>query len=336
MNIKINELWLAGICLLVVIMISVGGVTRLTRSGLSIVEWKPISGIIPPITDRDWEVQFDLYKLSPEFNQVNSHFSIDDYKNIFLWEYAHRLLGRLIFLFVVLPGFLLWRKKWISGRLVISLAGLVALQGLIGWLMVKSGLNIKPHVSPYMLALHFFSALVVLLVPFYQLCKLQPAIIVSAEARPKKIFSLFSFLLALQLFYGCLVSGLKAGIGYNTYPMMNGNFIPTDFFALEPIWINFFENPGAVQWLHRWLGVLVFICAGCLTLWLSQTSAWKEIKNSLIFLLGFISIQIFLGILNIIYVVPISLASTHQLCACAVILAYFNLIFRIENIKPQA
>ena len=286
------------------------------------------------MNEEQWQTQFDLYKLSPEFAQVNSHFEISDYKNIFLWEFAHRLLGRVIFLFVVLPGFFLWRKKLVSGRLVLSLAGLIALQGLIGWLMVKTGLNARPHVSPYMLALHFFSALIVLLVAFYHLCKLRKPFAVGISTKP---YSVLGILLGLQLFFGCITSGLKAGIGYNTYPLMNGQFMPEDAFALKPTLLNFLENPGTVQWIHRWLGMAVLLALlGCLFS-MKKSASWGVLKGPMIHLAGVCAFQVLFGILNIVYIVPVPLAALHQLCAGFLVLSYFSIVFRMQNkVEPSS
>ena len=303
----------------------------MTRSGLSIVEWKPISGIIPPLTESDWSAQFELYKQSPEFNRVNSHFTLPEYKEIFLWEYAHRLLGRILFLFIVLPGFFLWRKKMVSGRLVVGLAGLVALQGLIGWLMVKSGLNVNPHVSPYMLALHFFSAMLVLVTAYFNFLKAGSRPQLNVSASQKINLRLFGFILGLQIVYGCLTSGLKAGIGYNTYPLMNGSFMPSDAFYLTPGFMNFLENPGLVQWTHRWVGIAVFIFFVQLFFNLKRSASWPQLRGPLFHLAGLIFLQIALGILNIVYVVPVPLAALHQLCATFLILGYFNIVFRAKT-----
>lgn len=321
-----------GFCILVLLMVSIGGITRMTRSGLSIVEWRPISGIIPPITNSDWQTQFELYKSSPEFNQLNSHFTVEDYKNIFLWEYIHRLLGRLIFLFVILPGFVLWRKKIISGRLVLLFAALIALQGLIGWLMVKTGLNVRPHVSPYMLALHFFSALIVLVLAYYHLCKLRdPLKSISLTRLQTKLVHGFGVLLGLQIFYGCLTSGLKAGYGYNTYPLMNGRFFPDDGLFFSPLWINLFENTATVQWTHRWLGILVITVFFLIRNLFIKSPAWPQLRKSFLILLVIMFVQIILGILNIIYIVPLPLAALHQLGASILVLAYFDLLFRLKT-----
>lgn len=316
-------------------MISVGGITRLTRSGLSIVEWKPISGIIPPITEQDWQAQFELYQKSPEYQHINSHFELSDYKRIFIWEYLHRVLGRLIFLFVVIPGFILWRKKIVSGRLVLGLSSLIALQGLIGWLMVKSGLNTKPMVSPYMLALHFFSALIVLLVGFYHYLKTKTLLLKSISKINFQLLRATGILLAIQIFYGCLVSGFKAGYGYNTYPLMNGQFFPAEGYFFQPFILNFFENTATIQWTHRWFGILVFLQIIGMIYFISKSESWAALKKPLLVFLGITVVQIILGILNIIYVVPVSLAATHQLVAALLVLSYFSIIFRLplSNIK---
>jgi len=326
-NTTLKKIWLLAFCALVLLMISIGGITRLTRSGLSIVEWRPISGIIPPITDSDWQIQFDLYKSSPEYTQLNLHFNIQDYKNIFFWEYSHRLLGRIIFIFVVLPGFILWRKNLVSGKLVLLLAGLIAFQGLIGWLMVKTGLNTNPQISPFMLALHFFSALSVLIIAYYHFLSLKITEPIRLTRLQNNFITIFGILLSLQIFYGCLTSGFKAGYGYNTYPLMNGNFFPEGGLFFLPLWLNFFENTATIQWVHRWLGALVFIILIGLLVVFAKTSAWIKLKKKFLCLFGLTFIQVILGILNIIYVVPLSLAALHQLVASFLVLVYFNLVF---------
>ncbi len=334
--VKYKQLWLLGFGLLVLIMISIGGITRLTRSGLSIVEWKPVSGIIPPITEADWQQQFELYKLTPEYSHVNSHFELSDYKSIFMWEYLHRVLGRIIFLFVVSPGVVLWRKKYVSGKLVLLLASLVAVQGLIGWLMVKTGLNVKPHVSPFMLALHFFAALSVLVVALYHYTKTLPVIKFSLMQYQRVSFYALGAGLGFQIFYGCLTSGLKAGIGYNTYPLMNGQFFPEGGLFFTPAIINFFENPATVQWTHRWLGISVL---GLFLLMFGQfynSQAWPKIKNSLLILFAIISFQVLLGILNIILVVPIPLAALHQFVAAVLVVCYFRLLFLLPSTEENS
>lgn len=335
-GVKYKQLWLLGFSLLVLIMISIGGITRLTRSGLSIVEWKPVSGFIPPLTESDWQQQFDLYKQTPEYTHVNSHFELSDYKAIFLWEYLHRVLGRLIFFFVVIPGVILWRKKYVSGKLVTSLASLVALQGLIGWLMVKSGLNVKPHVSPFMLALHFFAALSVLVFAVYHYVKTLPALQTPVTGPLKRRYYVFGVALAVQIFYGCLVSGMKAGVGYNTYPLMNGQFFPEGGMFFTPAILNFFENPATVQWTHRWLGIIVLGLFFVLVAQFFKSKAWEKVQKSFCFFLGVMLIQVILGILNIIFVVPISLAALHQLVAAILVVCYFRLLFLLPSTQENS
>ena len=324
---KLKKYWLLAFCILVLLMISVGGITRLTRSGLSIVEWKPVSGIIPPITETDWQTQFELYKQSPEYLKINSHFELSDYKRIFFWEYVHRVLGRIIFLFVLLPGVYFWRKGQESAKFVFGLAAFIAFQGLIGWLMVKTGLNTKPHVSPFMLALHFFLALGALHIAAYRYFKLLPAYSASLSGPEKTWFKTLGVFLMLQVFWGCLVGGLKAGIGFNDYPLMNGNFFPEGGFALSPLFLNFLENPGTVQFIHRWLGILVLAVLAFAYLKIKKSELGRTYTPALTVLLGLTSLQVLLGILTIIFVVPVSLASAHQLVAAVLVLTYFRVWF---------
>lgn len=328
---KFKQYWLLGFCLLVLLMISVGGVTRLTKSGLSIVEWTPISGIIPPLSEQRWQEQFDLYKQTPEYNQVNSHFELSDYKQIFIWEYLHRVLGRVIFLFIVIPGFILWRKKIVSGRLVLGLAVLVGIQGLIGWLMVKTGLNTRPHVSPFMLALHFFTAVSVLLVGVAQYLKRHPKFQLDMNPKQKGLFSAFGILLAFQIFYGCMTSGLKAGVGYNTYPLMNGDFFPEGGLFFNPAWLNFFENPATVQWTHRWLGMTVALALLCWVARMWKSPQWKDMQNSVLFLVFVVICQVLLGILNILLIVPVHLAAFHQFVAVILVVCYFRIFYLLPR-----
>ncbi len=332
---KFKQYWLLGFCLLVLVMISVGGITRLTKSGLSIVEWTPISGIIPPLTEEHWQEQFYLYKQTPEYTHVNSHFELSDYKQIFIWEYLHRVLGRVIFLFIVIPGFILWRKKAVSGRLVLGLAVLVGIQGLIGWLMVKTGLNTRPHVSPFMLALHFSTAVSVLLVGVSQYLKSSTRFQLDMDVKQKGLFSAFGVLLALQIFYGCLTSGLKAGVGYNTYPLMNGQFFPDDGLFFTPAWLNFFENPGTVQWTHRWLGIIVTLSLLSCVARMWKSPQWKEMQNSILFLVFVIICQVLLGILNILWIVPVPLAAFHQFVAVILVVSYFRIFFLLPGSQSK-
>lgn len=324
-----KAIWLVGFIVLILVMISLGGVTRLTRSGLSIVEWNPVVGIIPPLTESDWQNQFNLYQASPEFQYVNSHFQLSDYKNIFIWEYLHRLLGRVIFLYVLIPGLILWRQKQVEGKLVFSLASLVAAQGAVGWLMVKSGLTARPQVSPYMLALHFFFALVALGTGYYYLSKMRSELPVKMSTKKWALFLGVGLLITLQVFYGCLTSGMHAGHIFNTYPLMGGNFFPNGGLSLTTTGLNIFENPATVQWIHRWLGMLTFLCI-IMSAWIFTQWKRSPMLGPWIHLVGITASQIILGISNLVLAVPIPLAVAHQLIASLIVLGYLNILFRLK------
>lgn len=317
--------WLIGFVALLLLMIAVGGVTRLTRSGLSIVEWRPFTGIVPPLSESQWQAQFSLYQKSPEYLQVNSAFSLADYKNIFMWEYLHRVLGRLIFFYALFPGLFFLRKKIIAGKKVFLFCSLVALQGLVGWLMVKSGLERAPEVSPFMLALHFFSALTVLVAVFYSLAGLYPPIDLAGKVSVADLRLLYAWgvALAIQIFYGCLTSGFKAGFAFNTYPLMGGSFFPPGGLLRSPAWTNFLQNPATIQWTHRWIGVTILALAAGLVRKIG-------LKKHLLIFFGIILVQVCLGVLNILWVVPIPLAVIHQVVATVLILSYLNIAFRLD------
>lgn len=331
-----QKIWLRGIVILVLLMISLGGFTRLTRSGLSMVEWKPLTGFIPPLTEADWNLEFDKYQKSPEFQQINSNFKLADYQQIYVLEYLHRVLGRLIFLFVLLPGLWLWRRKLVSWKLVLGLCVLVASQGLVGWIMVKSGLSREPHVSHYLLTLHFFSALTVLMTAYYHLVKGREAIALPGENQRnhvQRLLSLLGFILFIQLIYGCFTAGLKAGFAFNTYPLMGGEFFPPGGLLQDPWWMNWLQNPSTIQWMHRWTGIL-FILGVSLLLWrtLSQ-AALHKLRGPVLHLLFVTFCQVLLGILNIIYVVPIWLAALHQLMAVLLLMSVSQIWWRTQRAK---
>lgn len=313
-----------------VVMISIGGITRMTRSGLSIVEWKPISGFIPPLSEEQWNQQFELYKQSPEFQQVNSHFEMSDYKKIFFWEYFHRLWGRLIFFVAFFAGLVLVYRKKLEIRVVLISSALVALQGLIGWVMVKSGLNQDPLVSPYLLVIHFLSANVVLLYLYFEFKKLQDKIILEAfHGRAKKLFYVLGGLILAQVIYGGLVSGFRAGHSFNTWPLMGGDFFPMGGLRLSPIVLNLFENPATIQWVHRWLAfsIILFLILFSRSL----GSEKQKIKNQIRHMHATVGLQILLGILNIVFAVPIFLAAAHQLVAVFIIMGYANILFKVQK-----
>lgn len=321
--------WLISLLALLFVMVLVGGTTRLTKSGLSITEWRPVTGLLPPLTEEDWKKEFTLYQKTPEFRHHNSHFEIEDYKGIFWWEYIHRVLGRVIFLFASVLSFVFWRRREWSGRRALVLPLLIAFQGVIGWLMVKTGLHQRPSVSHLMLTLHFLLALTTMSLVYHPLARLKKPIFVNLSRGGHLILWAMGFLILLQIVYGCFTAGLKAGLYFNTFPLMGGEVTPAQVFEGDHGWLNFLENPVAVQWVHRWLGVALglFLPFGALLLTRFES---RDFRRPLLHLVSVIGVQIVLGIINLIWLVPISLAVAHQGMALLIWLGYCNLVFRIQ------
>ncbi len=312
-------IWLLICCALVFAMVVVGGVTRLTDSGLSIVEWQPIVGTMPPITQADWDVLLEKYRATPQYQQVNKGMSIDEFKSIFWWEYFHRLLGRLIGLVFFVPFVYFLIRKQIDRSLGIKLTGIFilgGLQGFMGWYMVMSGLVNDPHVSQYRLTAHLGLAFVIFATMLWvALGVLSP---VSAEAGNDRLVRLrrFAFglssLIFIMVLSGGFVAGIRAGLTYNTFPLMNGHLIPPDLFVLEPWYRNFFDNMTTVQFDHR---LIAWTLAFLVPLFWYQSrqvnlSATTRLACNLFLLM--LAIQISLGIATLLHVVPIPLAASHQ------------------------
>lgn len=312
-------IWLLICCALVFAMVVVGGVTRLTDSGLSIVEWQPIVGTMPPITQADWDVLLEKYRATPQYQQVNKGMSVDEFKSIFWWEYFHRVLGRLIGLVFFVPFVYFLIRKQINRSLGIKLTGIFilgGLQGFMGWYMVMSGLVNDPHVSQYRLTAHLGLAFVIFATMLWvALGVLSP---VSAEAGNDKLVRLRRFayglssLIFIMVLSGGFVAGIRAGLTYNTFPLMNGYLIPPDLFVLEPWYRNFFDNMTTVQFDHR---LIAWTLAFLVPLFWYQSrqvnlSATTRLACNLFLLM--LAIQISLGIATLLHVVPIPLAASHQ------------------------
>lgn len=295
--------WLLACAALAFFVVLVGGVTRLTRSGLSIVEWQPLVGALPPLTQADWEALFAKYRETPEFRQVNFSMTLEGFKRIFWWEYIHRLLARLIGVVFLLPYFYFLVRRKVDRALAWKLGGvflLGALQGGVGWFMVKSGLVDDPKVSPVRLTLHLGLALAIFSAELWLAMQL---------LAPKQRFDGFALFLPVIVFLmalsGGMVAGLRAGYAYNTFPLMNGHIVPPEVMLLEPWWRNFVYNMATVQLVHRaffWaLAVLVLVAW-----WRNRESA---AGNAL--LLTF-AVQASLGIATLLTGVPVGLGSAHQ------------------------
>jgi cytochrome c oxidase assembly protein subunit 15 len=300
-------------------MIMVGGATRLTHAGLSIVDWKPITGIIPPLNQVEWLKEFEKYKQFPEYKLVNQGMGLSSFQFIYFMEYAHRLMGRLMGLWFLIPLVFFWAQGRLSSQLKkrALIAGVLGIsQGAMGWYMVKSGLVKDPNVSPYRLTAHLALAVALYGLLFWTVLEMRTASLKNVSKPEFPLLghlSLFSCTaIALTILYGGLVAGLKAGLIYNTFPLMGGQFIPDEWAFYNPLWLNFLKNAALVQWMHRWLavGTVVLIL---LTAW----KAWRYSPNGhtrkiALFFAGTALAQATLGIVTLLYHVPVSLGIIHQ------------------------
>lgn len=310
-RLKPVRIWLYVIALMVLAMVVVGGLTRLTESGLSITEWKPISGIIPPLSDSDWQAEFDAYKQIPQYQLLNQGMALDGFKFIFFWEWAHRALGRIIGLVFAVPFLVFLVQRRFTWNLAAPLAGLFVLgglQGALGWWMVTSGLTELTSVSQYRLAAHLTAALLLFMALIWVARRLTPnRTIARAADRPAALILLV--LVILQIGAGAFVAGLDAGMGYNTWPLMDGALVPDGLGAMDPWWKNLFENALTVQFIHRTIAYVIVLYAGALYFWRRGEGGWLP-RIALLVLL-----QVCLGISTLVLHVPLSLALGHQALA---------------------
>jgi heme a synthase len=310
--------WLLLCCALVFAMVVVGGVTRLTHSGLSIVEWQPILGTLPPINEAQWLETFDKYKLTPEYQKVNQGMGVAEFKSIFWWEYFHRLLGRMIGLAFALPLVWFWWRGRIDRPLALKLAGIFvlgALQGAMGWYMVKSGLVDDPRVSQYRLTAHLSIALAIYAAMLWAALGLLYAHAGAAAPRQAPLRKLAWFITAVTAYMivtGGFVAGIRAGFAYNTFPLMNGHWVPPEIFMLEPWHLNFFNNMATVQFDHRLGAWLLALLAFWFWLKARREDLAPLARLVARLLLGLLVLQIALGIATLLLAVPVPLAAAHQ------------------------
>jgi cytochrome c oxidase assembly protein subunit 15 len=324
-NNKAIAIWLLICCITIFGMIVLGGITRLTGSGLSMVEWAPVLGILPPLNQAEWQETFLLYQQYPEYKLKNFNMSLDDFKSIFWFEYAHRLLGRSIGLIFLLPFlyFLLSRKieKSLIPKLL-AMFVLGGLQGLLGWYMVKSGLVSDPHVSQYRLTAHLGLALLIYAYIFWVALDLLYPEINNDHKQNNLRYARLSFVITGIIFItalsGGFVAGTRAGLAFNTFPLMNGQLIPAGIFELSPLWRNFFENIVTIQFDHRLLATILFLSIPVLWWQLGKSQQESRINTGRHLLLLALFVQISLGITTLLLFVPVFFASAHQ--AGAVIL----------------
>jgi cytochrome c oxidase assembly protein subunit 15 len=320
--------WLLCVAALVFAMVVVGGATRLTESGLSITEWKPLLGAIPPLTDADWLAAFDKYKAIPEYSVVNAGMSLAEFKFIYWWEWTHRFLGRFIGFAFALPFVAFWVTGKLRPGFPLKLSGVLvlgALQGVIGWYMVKSGLVDRIDVSQYRLALHLITAFAILARLVWLALDAGPrgaAVRLGGVTRGQRRLAITLFVLIfVQAGLGALVAGLKAGLGYNTWPLMDGELVPAGLATLSPWYVNFFENVTTVQFDHR----LVAYCVVALALWhvtaLARTTDDERVVGSAGLLAACLLMQMTIGIWTLLSGVPLPLGLAHQAGAAIVIAA---------------
>jgi cytochrome c oxidase assembly protein subunit 15 len=324
--------WLLVCCLLVYAMIVVGGVTRLTHSGLSITEWQPIVGTLPPLSEADWQVAFDKYKATPEYREVNRGMSLEAFKGIFWWEYFHRLLGRLIGVAFLVPFLWFALRRRIPSGFGWKLGGLFALgglQGAMGWFMVQSGLVADPRVSQFRLTAHLGLAFVILGAMLWTALSLlypRRATLTDPAALSARrwAFGIVALVFAMVL-TGGFVAGIRAGFAYNTFPLMNGALVPPEIFMLEPWWKNFFWNMATVQFDHR-LTAYALLAAGGLLGWkvFRADDAPPRARRAALLFVALLAVQVGLGIATLLAVVPLHLAATHQAGAVLVFAAALN------------
>ncbi|MEP4038669.1 heme A synthase [Pseudophaeobacter sp.] len=330
--------WLMVLFALVVAMIVVGGLTRLTDSGLSITEWRPVTGAVPPLSEVEWQAEFDKYKQIDQWRIENQWMELADFKSIYWWEWGHRQLGRVMGLIWAVGFFGFWITKKIptgwAGRL--ALPGILGgVQGAIGWWMVASGVTQgegMTSVASYRLATHLGLAFVILgFIAWYvfQLGRSERDLMQARRAKEAKIFGLSTGLLHfafLQILLGALVAGIDAGRSYTDWPLMGGQLIPPNPLMLEPVWTNFFENPGLVQFIHRVCGYLLF--AFGTVVWLKgRASAHPLTRSAFTLSFAILCLQILLGVITVIYGAPWQAAILHQLVAVALWVAILRARF---------
>jgi cytochrome c oxidase assembly protein subunit 15 len=332
--------WLIAVAVMIAIMVLVGGATRLTESGLSIVEWKPVTGVLPPLNEAQWTTAFEAYKTIPQYRQMNAGMSLDEFRTIFWWEWSHRLLGRVIGAAYLLPFlWFLWRGG-LGAELKRRLWGIFALgamQGAVGWWMVASGLSQRVEVSQYRLATHLVLALLIFASIIWTLRRLGETTPPAAPSRLKITAIVLLALTFVQLYLGALVAGLRAGKIYNTWPDIDGGFIPSAarLFFDVPWWRNLFENTLTVQFEHRMVAYALFILAVLHAIDAARSRADRAVIDGALWVLGVVALQATVGILTLLNQAPIDLALAHQAVAIVVLTVVVSQAERLTRLRRE-
>lgn len=317
------RVWFWSVAAMTLAVLIVGGITRLTHSGLSIVDWDPIMGVVPPLSDAQWQATFERYQQFPEYQKLRQGMTVHEFKYIFFWEYLHRLLARTIGLVFLIPFAFFLVRRWMNRPLAkraLLLFALGSMQGVMGWLMVASGLVDRPSVSHYRLAAHLSLAFMIFGYAVWLARELRvdgsgPLVDARQLKLQKRGIVDIGVLLAAQIIWGAFVAGLKAGFFANTFPYMGGRLIPGNLLQQQPAVLNFFANPTAVQWLHRVLGTLLALVVIGVA---AQVMRARIERGSLRYAASFLAlvlVQYVLGVLTLLYAVPVALGVTHQATA---------------------
>ena len=327
---KVIRLWLLAMFLLIIVIIAVGGLTRLTDSGLSITEWELFKVILPPMDIQKWNFYFTEYKKIPEFKSINYDMTLNEFKTIYYWEYAHRLIARLIGLLAIVPFlfiYLKYKDQLSKDLKYLSIFALICLQGFLGWFMVKSGLVNNIDVSHYRLAIHLSVALIVLSLTFWFLLE---NLKVTKFVKKINIIFLFFFLVTIfiQIILGAFLAGLNGGLLYNSWPDMNGTFLPNDITKHDLYNLALFDNPSVIQFYHRLVGYILII----FLVFLNYFFFDQKIRSKSIVLFNLaILFQIILGVLTLLTGVKIYLASLHQLGSVFVLTSFLFIYYKNTN-----
>ena len=329
--------WLLLITFFVALMIFVGGLTRLTDSGLSITKWNLISGILPPLSLSDWEKSFSLYKQIPEYKLLNSSMTLEQFKTIYWWEYSHRLLGRFVGLFYLIPLLYFTFKKVIKKNSLISLyliLFLIFFQGFIGWYMVKSGLSERIDVSHYRLALHLTLAFIIFILLLWNYLKYKnQQIFIHNKKLPSYLPISFIFCMLVQICVGAFVSGLDAGQIYQSWPLMNQSYFPDDSNIKDLFSMEAFETPSIVQFIHRNIAYFIILIFGFIAAIIYRNENFIYLRNITLLVFIFLFLQTFLGILTVLSGTQIILASMHQVGSILLITTSLILVFKNSRIN---
>jgi len=318
------RLWLYAVAALVFAMVLVGGATRLTESGLSITEWRPITGTLPPLADKEWQAEFEKYQAIPQYRELNRGMNLEAFKTIYWWEWTHRLVGRLIGVAFLLPFlWFLWRGA-VTPRLKPQLwfiFALGALQGAVGWWMVASGLVDRVEVSQYRLATHLVLACAIYVALIWTARRLEDRPDLFAPGRIRASAAALLVLVVLQIYLGALVAGLRAGYIYNTWPLIDGALVPDSarLFLDTPLWRNFFENTLTVQFDHRMAAYAIFVCAFLHAFDVAGAVKKGPALTGAVVLLATVTVQAGLGVWAVLATVPFAVALAHQAMALVVL-----------------